>query len=233
LPRAKGTHTVGEYLAQAEKQAEPANSSASFAFSRKSQVGMQVVEVVPWFAKWRRSSQTIDKRIEVIADLPGLHPVKADIGQVHQVLNLFVNARDAVQSKLETVEKAAAQISLTATNVELDQGFYGTQSQGRAGSFVRISVSDTGAGMSEECQARLFEPFYTTTALGKGTGLGLATAYGLVKQHGGWIDFSSRLGEGAFSFICLPRYAQSHAATSAKIRYPKVTRRSSWSTTSK
>jgi signal transduction histidine kinase len=114
-----------------------------------------------------------------------LAPVQADPGQLEQILlNLAINARDAMPQ--------GGQLTIETANVELDE------------QFVMLAVSDSGVGMSPEVQARVFEPFFTTKELGQGTGLGLATCYGIVKQHGGSISVDSAVGQGTTIRIELP-----------------------------
>ena len=149
-------------------------------------------------------SQTIDRRIDVTCSIADdLLPAFVDPNQVHQVLmNLCVNARDAIMESLETVEKTGGRpltgywIYTRAENVEVDDDYCRIFPYARKGRYIRLSIGDNGAGMDEATQRRVFEPFFTTKKMGRGTGLGLSTVYGIVKQHNGWINLESRAGKG-------------------------------------
>ena len=124
--------------------------------------------------------------------------VLADQGQIEQVLvNLATNARDAM---LE-----GGKLALEVSRVELSADFVKGFDSLEAGTYVRITISDTGSGIDEATRQRIFEPFFTTKEVGKGTGLGLSISYGIVKQHGGFISVESQLGSGTTFSVFLPR----------------------------
>jgi CheY-like chemotaxis protein len=123
--------------------------------------------------------------------------VEADAGMLEQVLlNLAVNARDAMPK--------GGQLAIRIAIEDVGDASSREQTEARAGCFVCLSVTDTGTGITPENLRRIFEPFFTTKEIGKGTGLGLATAYGIVKQHKGWIGVDSQVGKGTTFQIYLP-----------------------------
>jgi two-component system cell cycle sensor histidine kinase/response regulator CckA len=135
----------------------------------------------------------------VVQPRAGLWAVRADAGQIEQVLvNLAVNARDAMPR--------GGNLTIEASNASVDQAHARERNMAVAGDYVRVTVSDTGTGMSEETKAHLFEPFFTTKEQGKGTGLGLATCHGIVRQSGGYIFCSSEVGKGTTFTVYLPRF---------------------------
>src|SRR5437870_3347506 len=128
---------------------------------------------------------------------PEIPLVQADAGMIEQVLmNLAVNARDAMPK--------GGTLTISTRLVEIDDAYVQTHPQARTGTFVCLRVTDTGCGMEPSTMARIFEPFFTTKEAGKGTGLGLATVYGIVKQHEGWIEVNSQLGQGSTFGVFLP-----------------------------
>src|SRR5262249_25520254 len=144
----------------------------------------------------------IGEDVELVLNVPPSRArVKAERTQLEQVLlNLAINARDAMPNG------GPLSIAIRPASFERDTALGGETI--RCGDYVLISVSDTGAGMDEETLARAFEPFFTTKEPGRGTGLGLSTVYGIVKQSGGVVALSSRPGSGTDVSIYLPRFEE-------------------------
>jgi CheY-like chemotaxis protein len=123
--------------------------------------------------------------------------IQGDGGMIEQVVvNLSVNARDAMPQ--------GGKLTIGVETVNLDTAYTEIHPQARTGRFVRLRVSDTGAGMNPAILGHLFEPFFTTKDIGKGTGLGLATVYGIVKQHEGWVEANSEPGKGSTFDVFFP-----------------------------
>jgi PAS domain S-box-containing protein len=158
----------------------------------------------------------LGEHIEIECDLAeDLGAIRADAGQMEQViLNLAVNARDAM--------KEGGTLTFETRDVELDDAYEASFVSGRSGPHVVLTVSDTGCGMAAETRARAFEPFYTTKPTGQGTGLGLSTVYGTVKQSGGdaWI-FSEPM-RGTTVKIFLPRVDEAPAVVPTQVELPAV-----------
>jgi PAS domain S-box-containing protein len=169
------------------------------AFSRKQVLQLKVLDVNVLVANiGKLLARTIPESIELVLDLdPVLEAVKADATHLEQVLlNLAVNARDAMPH--------GGQLRLATKVVDVDRLWAQQYPPMTAGRYVRLVVSDTGTGMTPATQAHIFEPFFTTKGEGQGTGLGLSTAYGIVKQSDGFIWVTSELGRGTGFEIYLP-----------------------------
>jgi nitrogen-specific signal transduction histidine kinase/HAMP domain-containing protein/ActR/RegA family two-component response regulator len=137
---------------------------------------------------------------------PELALVQADTGMIEQVImNLAVNARDAMPQ--------GGTLTISIDPAELNDAYVQTHPEARLGAFVCLRVSDIGCGMDSATMTRIFEPFFTTKEVGKGTGLGLATVYGIIKQHEGWIEVSSEVGKGSTFSVFLPASSEPFAAS--------------------
>jgi two-component system, cell cycle sensor histidine kinase and response regulator CckA len=170
------------------------------AFSRKQILAPQILDMNALLGGMRTLlRRVIGEDIALVTTLSDeVSQINADRGQIEQVImNLAVNARDAIA--------ANGTLRLVTENVEVNDGFAAAHRGALTGPHVRVTVSDTGSGMGPDVLAHLFEPFYTTKPAGKGTGLGLATVYGIVKQSGGYIWVESTPGEGTSFMIHFPR----------------------------
>ncbi|MGB0034001.1 MAG: ATP-binding protein, partial [Candidatus Acidiferrales bacterium] len=141
--------------------------------------------------------RVIGEHIEInMVPCPDLHTTLVDPVQIDQVImNLCINARDAMPK--------GGRLTLETKNVEVSEDFCRRVPYANPGSYVTLAVSDTGTGIAPEVMEQIFEPFFTTKELGKGTGLGLATVYGIVKQHGGFITVDSEVGMGTVFLVYL------------------------------
>ncbi len=200
---------IDEVIANADRAAELTRQL--LAFSRRQVLQPRVVDpaaIVEGIAPLLR--RLLGEQVELTAATRrDACCVKADSAQLEQVIiNLAVNARDAMSG--------GGRLTIETAPVELGAEFARTHPEVTPGSFVALTVSDTGSGIDPEIQARIFEPFFTTKPAGEGTGLGLATVYGIVKQSGGFIYVESEPGRGATFTIYLPRVIEEPAATVAQ-----------------
>jgi len=173
------------------------------AFSRKQVLDLKVVrldDVVRQFEEVLRRTIREDIRITVRIE-PSVSPIWADRGQIEQtLLNLSINAQEAMPE--------GGSLAIEVGDIDLDETYASHHVEITPGRYVLLSVSDTGRGMDEKTLEHIFDPFFTTKELGKGMGLGLSTAYGIVKQHGGNISVYSEAGRGSTFKIFFPRVVE-------------------------
>jgi two-component system cell cycle sensor histidine kinase/response regulator CckA len=175
-------------------------TSQLLAFSRKQAIRPKPVNLNAVLSDAERMlERLIGDDIELVSSpAPGLGLVMADPDQIHQiVMNLAVNARDAMPN--------GGKLGISTADIELDERGIGDHPDATPGRYVQLTITDTGEGMTEEVRRKIFEPFFTTKEKGKGTGLGLAMVYGIVRQNDGWIEVKSEPGRGSMFRIYLPR----------------------------
>jgi len=169
------------------------------AFSREQVMDLRALKVSAIVGDFRKMLEPIiGEEIEFrVAFAPGDLLVQADTGQLEQVLmNLAVNARDAMPR--------GGTLTIETGNTVMDSCFIAAHGFGQPGSYATIMVTDTGMGMDDAIRQRIFEPYFTTKALGRGTGLGLSIAFGIVKQHNGFLECQSEPGKGTTFTVYLP-----------------------------
>jgi two-component system NtrC family sensor kinase len=213
-------HRTREPLQQVDAAAQRAAGLTRqlLTFSRKQLVQREALnlnEVISQITKMlhRLLGEDVALQIEPASGLPEVHADRAMLEQV--LVNLAVNARDAMQN--------GGRLLIETRREEFFQVPPAANPEARPGRFVCLAVTDSGSGIEPQVMAHLFEPFFTTKEVGKGTGLGLATVYGIVKQHGGWIEVSSQPGQGARFKIYFPEYRSPVTqATPAAVTQPRA-----------
>lgn len=202
-----GDEKIDKYFKAIFKAGEKASNLVAqlLAFTRQQPIEIKVLDLNTIISDLNNMISRLigsDIYIDTVLD-PGLPLVQADPGQIEQILiNLVVNARDAInENELKTSDR---RININTKLVYLDAPYIKIHSDLEEGAYVLFSVGDSGSGMTEEVMNRIFEPFFTTKAEGKGTGLGLATVYGIVKQNKGNIQVYSELGRGTIFKIYWP-----------------------------
>jgi two-component system cell cycle sensor histidine kinase/response regulator CckA len=189
------------------------------AFSRKQVLQLKIFDInIAVKGMGEMVRRLIGEHIELRTDLElDLQPTLVDPGQIEQVImNIVVNARDAMPK--------GGKLTIETANVYLDQDFADRHAPTPPGQYVMLSISDTGCGMDQETRGQVFEPFFTTKDVHKGTGLGLATVYGIVKQSDGYIWVYSEAGVGTTFKIYLPPVAEHALSTVAKTTKSEIKR---------
>ena len=194
------------------------------AFSRRQMLQPQIVDINTLVRQLEKLLHRLlsEDIVLVTALAPDLHTVKVDPASIEQVLvNLAVNSRDAMPE--------GGQLTIETANIELDSAYAETHVTVIPGQYVMLAVGDTGEGIDAATKARIFEPFFTTKEQGKGSGLGLATVYGIVKQSGGYIWVYSEVGHGTVFKVYFP-LAESHASPAHEAGSDADLKRQGWET---
>jgi len=209
-PGDPGLDAIGEIREAGERAA--GLTQQLLAFSRRQVMQLAVLDLNAVVATTKSFlRRLIGEDVELVTKLsPELGSIQADAVQIQQIImNLAVNSRDAMPH--------GGTLLIETANAVLDESYRAEYPGIRPGPYVMLAITDTGVGMSQEVQARIFEPFFTTKELGKGTGLGLATVYGMVKQGGGWIWVYSEPARGTTFKIYFPRTDQTPSAVAPVI----------------
>jgi signal transduction histidine kinase/DNA-binding response OmpR family regulator len=201
LPRVKEDESLANPLKQISGAARRAAALTRkmLTFSRKQVIQTRPLDVNALLVDFGRMlPRLLGEDIILETSYAGKLPaIEADSGMVEQVImNLAVNARDAMPK--------GGRLSIFTSEAQIDANYVSRRPEARAGHFVSISVKDTGCGMDGNTLARIFEPFFSTKEVGRGTGLGLATVYGIVKQHQGWVEVTSAVGVGTTFRVLFP-----------------------------
>jgi two-component system, cell cycle sensor histidine kinase and response regulator CckA len=217
LSKLDSQHPVHEKALAIQQAADRATTLTRqlLAFSRKQLLELKIVDVNAIVSDMERLLRPlIGENVELVTKLASTAGhTRADAGQLEQVLmNLVVNAKDAMPG--------GGTLTIETQKLAVDEGQHRGPTFIRPGSYVLLSVTDTGMGMDKETQSRIFEPFFTTKEMGKGTGLGLSTVYGIVKQSGGYVMVQSEEAHGSTFQIYLPR--AEGAAESNSIPAPRA-----------
>jgi PAS domain S-box-containing protein len=210
------SHPAAKHLEEIQNAGQRAGDLTRqiLAFSRKQMIQPQVLNLNDLLKNTRKMlGRLIGENIDLVTMLaPDLKNVKADPGQIEQViLNLAVNARDAMPG--------GGRLAIETANAVLEKGSNGLHFDVEPGPYIMLAVQDAGTGMDAEIRARIFEPFFTTKEKGKGTGMGLATVYGIVKQNRGSICVYSEPGQGSTFKIYLPRCEETTESAPEKDRF--------------
>ena len=187
-----------ERIAQASQRAASLTHRL-LAFSRQQPLHLKTVNVSDRLHGMKTDlEQLLGEQRPLLLDCdPSLPQTRADDGSIEQIItNLVLNARDAMPER--------GSVAISTRVVEFDESVTERNMDARAGRFICLSITDTGCGMRPEVMGRIFDPFFTTKDVGKGSGLGLSTVYAVVRQHQGWIEVASQVGQGSTFKICLP-----------------------------
>lgn len=202
MARIEPSHALFPDLTEIKKAAERSADLTRqlLAFARRQTISPKILNLNETVEGMLKMLRRLIGEDMVLAWLPaqGLWPVKVDPSQIDQILaNLCVNARDAISG--------VGKVTIETGNTSFDKDYCARHPEFVPGEFVMLAISDDGCGMDKETQDRIFEPFYTTKGVGEGTGLGLSTVYGIVKQNHGFINIYSEPGQGTTFKIYFPR----------------------------
>jgi two-component system cell cycle sensor histidine kinase/response regulator CckA len=193
------THPHYEALRKIETQIQEGAELTSqlIGYARKGRYQAGVINVNEIVENTSQAFAKMKEKISVHRELTQRpHDIEADQGQMEQVLlNLYINAADAMPGGGKLILKTR-----NVTHTDIKSKLY----QPKSGKYVRLTITDKGVGMDKQTQERIFDPFFTTKRTGSGTGLGLASVYGIVKSHEGYINVESRQGRGTTFYIYLP-----------------------------